>query len=209
MSIYGISNLNSNEHISMMLNISESLYLQGTTCKYYACKSYTRDINNDPVVDLSTEPIELEVSFESNPRPILKKMNWLAEDDELPYIANMSSIVFKKYKEWKESHSEEDHNKIFTAGLFNTDGTIKDEYKSFMIPINPYSVLEFDYAMPNFGSQKFTITNIVGDSVSPFYWICKLVPHRDLSVEVDLSSKYDEKKDNHDSDYDYLKVKVK
>lgn len=79
------------EYDYMVSNISEALKLIGQDAMLYQIYDVEKDLYND------TESLELlshrdiGLIFEDNPRPVLKKFNWLTEEEEIPYLAYICS----------------------------------------------------------------------------------------------------------------------
>lgn len=86
--------MNSNEHNLWELYITEATKLHGQKCKLYLIEEKVKDLNHDPNVTYK-DPIDFNILFESNPKPILKKMGWYIEDDDLPYVAYLTSYANK------------------------------------------------------------------------------------------------------------------
>lgn len=66
--------------------IAEAAHLLGQEANLFQIDSEIRDINNDPHITYH-EAVPVNILFEDNPKPILKKYGWFTEDDDLPYIA--------------------------------------------------------------------------------------------------------------------------
>lgn len=79
------------EYDYMVSNMSEALKLIGQDAMLYQVYDIEKDFYND------TESLELlshrkiGLIFEDNPKPVLKKFNWLTEEEEIPYIAYICS----------------------------------------------------------------------------------------------------------------------
>lgn len=85
----GLLMYNNREQDYMTSNITEAFKLIGQDALLYQVESSKYDIYDDrEVTHIPSVPIGL--IFENNPTPILKKNNWLVEDEENPYIAYLS-----------------------------------------------------------------------------------------------------------------------
>lgn len=178
MGLYHVQNTDTHEHLYEKANLAEANWLMGTECLFTPCLSYTRDIGSDPHPVMG-EPISINIVFDDNPKSTLEKRNWLAEGEELPYLAYISSINYPKFKKFKSDAKESGQNlKQLFDRSFNPDGTPKDNV-DFMISVSKFAMVELPYKMEVAGTQKFRVTDVQGDSVNPFIWLCKLAPHRD------------------------------
>lgn len=92
MSLFSMNN--KSEHNLFENFYAEAFNLFGNDCYLYQVDSKTRDINHDPYITYK-DPVPMCLCFESNPKPILKRLNWFDEDEELPYLAY---IAFKDGK---------------------------------------------------------------------------------------------------------------
>lgn len=78
--------MNRREYDLWEQEISECVRLLGQKALLSPVETIFNDLYYDKdMVYEDARPIG--IIFESNPRPILKKNNWLIEDDELPYVA--------------------------------------------------------------------------------------------------------------------------
>lgn len=196
MGFYHIQEVHTHEYLYRSAMFSESHWLLGTEVTFYPCVSYTRDIANDPH-PIFGHPIKINIVFDDNPKAKLRKLNWLAEDENLPYLVSISNIVYPKFKEFKSSCRESGRNmKVCFDECFNEDGTPSNK-NTFFIPVKQFSKVVVPYNMEVKGEQKFIISEIIGDSINPFIWNCKLVPYREqidmrpetIRVEPKLSMK--------------------
>lgn len=183
MGFYHIQEVHTHEYLYRSANMSEAHWLLGTSVKFYPCVSYTRDIANDPHPTWG-HPEDINIVFDDNPKAKLRKLNWLAEDENLPYLVYISNIVYPRFKEFKKKHRLEGTKKIkqYFDEAFNEDGTPSNS-NSFFIPVKQFSKVVVPYNMEVKGEQKFIVTEIIGDSVNPFIWNCKLAPYRE---QVDM-----------------------
>lgn len=170
MSFYELKNSKSKEHLYVAANIAESYWMLGTECTLVPVKSTYRDLSGDPH-NTYAESYVINIMFEDNPRAKLKALNWVAEGEDLPYLAYISQINYPKYLEWKTSLRNPDLSPEEKALLLN-------DYSSFVITIEQFSLVEVPYEMQVNGSQVFEITNLQGDTINPLVWTCKLVPSR-------------------------------
>lgn len=93
----GLLSMNQKEYDYFIENITEAFALIGQDAKLYQVLTEEKDLYRDP--DLThKEFVEVGIVFEENPRPILKKFNWMTEDEELPYVC----YLVAKDKEYKE-----------------------------------------------------------------------------------------------------------
>lgn len=88
MSVLGMSELEYDYWIS---TISEGLKLIGNDAKLLQVEDISRDIYYDVDNITFEEATDIGILFEDNPKPILKKMGWLTEDEELPFVAYICS----------------------------------------------------------------------------------------------------------------------
>lgn len=66
-------------------NLSEACKLIGQDAKLFPVESEVKDIYFDPTVEYK-EAVDIGLIFDGNPKPILKKFNWLTEDEDVPYV---------------------------------------------------------------------------------------------------------------------------
>jgi hypothetical protein len=194
MSVYHVQETPEHEHLYASANMSEANWLMGVACKFTPCTDYFRDINSDPHPTYDETTYDINIHFDDNPKALLRSLNWLSEGEELPYVAYISNIIYPKFREFKKSCKEQGLNvKEAFDKSFNDDGTPSDTNNFYMI-VSRYSLLELPYKMDVVGTQKFWVTDIQGDSVNPFIWICKLAPYRE-QVDVDpTTEKVDSKR---------------
>lgn len=69
-------------------SISEACRLIGQEALLFPVNSVLPDIYDDRTVSYDGVR-SIGLLFESNPRPLLKKFNWITEDEELPFVANI------------------------------------------------------------------------------------------------------------------------
>lgn len=69
----------------------ESMKLIGQDAWLYEVAVERKDLYRDPDL-LYKKPRKISLVFEENPKPILKRNNWLTEDEELPYIAYVVAV---------------------------------------------------------------------------------------------------------------------
>lgn len=72
-------------------NLSEAFDLIGQDAELYQVAEIDKDMYNDVELLKHFTPRKIGLIFEDNPRPILKKYNWLMEDEEIPYVAYLCS----------------------------------------------------------------------------------------------------------------------
>lgn len=87
----GLLDMSRAENELHMRFIAEAAKLRGQPCRLYQIDSSTSDLHNDKDI-VYKEPVLINILFEEHPRTILKKLNWLAEDEELPYVAYLTSL---------------------------------------------------------------------------------------------------------------------
>ena len=99
----GLLYMNQVEHELWEERITEAAYLLGQECMLYQINSKDDDINRDPKIEYK-EPVKANILLETQPKPVLKRMGWVTETDELPYVAyitrlaeDYSPIVIEKY----------------------------------------------------------------------------------------------------------------
>lgn len=198
MSLYHIQETSDHEYLYHCANLSESNWLLGTEVKFYTCIKYTRDVASDPHPEWS-QGATINMLFDDNPKATLRKLNWMAEDENLPYLVYISNIVwpsFKKFKNkydnnWKsiKSHFDSAFNKDKTPSVFN----------DFWIDVTRYSKVVVPYSMQVEGTQKFIVTDLQGDSINPFIWLCKLAPYRE-QVDINPATQQIDRKLTNDED---------
>ena len=116
----GLLYMNSDEHQLWEEYIAEAARMLGQECKLYMIDKEVKDLNHDPYIEYKS-PIDINIMFESNPKPILKRMGWFTEDDELPYIAYITSlsdqyedVVIKKNAKIEIPHVQGDSEFLIT-----------------------------------------------------------------------------------------------
>ena len=67
-------------------SISEAVRLIGQDAFLFPVNSVSEDIYSDKIVDYEGVR-RIGLLFESDPKPILKKFQWLTEEEDLPYVA--------------------------------------------------------------------------------------------------------------------------
>lgn len=72
-------------------NISEAFDLIGQDAELYQVAEIDKDMYNDVDILKHFTPRNIGLIFEDNPRPVLKKFNWLTEEEEIPYVAYLCS----------------------------------------------------------------------------------------------------------------------
>jgi hypothetical protein len=78
-------------------SIAEAVKLIGQDAYLFPVDSVTEDLYSDK--DIVYEGArKIGILFESNPKPILKKFQWLTEDEELPYVAYLVPLDHKNIK---------------------------------------------------------------------------------------------------------------
>lgn len=73
------------------LFMSEAVRLIGQDALLYPVDTVTEDLYSDKDITF-LKPRKIGLIFDQNPRPILKKFQWLTEDEELPYLAYIVSL---------------------------------------------------------------------------------------------------------------------
>lgn len=178
MGFYSVSQNNDWEHLYRSACLSEGNWLRGDECIFYPCKSYKRDLGSDYHATLG-DPITINVTLEDYSERELEKMNWIVEDDNLPYKAHISNIIWPEFIKFRRKCIDKGMSfKEALANCFDSHHILKNDQPWF-IRVSKYSILEFPYRMEEAGSQKFRITKVTGDQTNPFIWLCTVVPHRD------------------------------
>lgn len=136
---------------SMMF--AEALHLQGDQCMLYQLEGKSdyvveKDYANDPKPKY-IDPVIIDVLLDTNPQAKLRKMNWLAESDDLPILAYVSNHAYRKPNDYEE------------------------------IVVTQYCIIELPYSLRDLGTQKFIVTDVRSEGLHPLYWTCKLAPVRD------------------------------
>ena len=80
------------EYNYMVDNIREAFDLIGQKAVLFEVDSEIKDIYRDADV-IYKDGKEISLIFEDNPKPILKKFNWMTESDELPIVANIVALA--------------------------------------------------------------------------------------------------------------------
>lgn len=88
----GIFYQNKSERYLSTKFIAESAKLLGQEALLYQIESKVRDNNNDPSI-LYANPVKINILFDENPKPILKRYGWYVEDEELPYLAYITRLA--------------------------------------------------------------------------------------------------------------------
>lgn len=94
--------------------IAESARLLGQKCKLYLIDKIVKDLNHDPYIEYNNCPIDINILFESNPKPILKKMGWYTEDEDLPYVAYITR--------WSDRYEEFTISEYMRIEINNSQG---------------------------------------------------------------------------------------
>lgn len=87
----GLLDMNQSEHVLWEELIAESAKLVGQECLLYQIDTSTADLNGDAHVTYK-DPVKANILFEENPKPVIKKMGWQLESDDLPYVAYITSL---------------------------------------------------------------------------------------------------------------------
>lgn len=72
-------------------NISEAFDLIGQDAELYQVAEIDKDLYNDVEYFKHFTPRKIGLIFEDNPKPVLKKFNWLMEEEEIPYVVYLCS----------------------------------------------------------------------------------------------------------------------
>lgn len=80
------------EYNYVLDNIREAFDLIGQEAILSEVDHEVKDLYRDPATTYKDEKL-IGLIFEDNPRPILKKMNWLIEDEELPYVVHIVALA--------------------------------------------------------------------------------------------------------------------
>lgn len=73
-------------------NIREAFNLIGQKAVLFQVDQEIKDIYHDTDIAYK-DGKEVSIIFEDNPKPILKKFNWMTEDEELPIVANVVALA--------------------------------------------------------------------------------------------------------------------
>lgn len=84
--------MSTEEYAFYIGQIREAFDLIGQEAWLYQVKTEEKDLYRDPTIE-HKEVKKIGLVFEENPKPILKKMNWLTEDEELPYVAYIVALA--------------------------------------------------------------------------------------------------------------------
>lgn len=80
------------EYNYMVDNIREAFDLIGQKAVLFQVEKEIKDIYSDADITYK-DGKEISLIFEDNPKPILKKFNWMTEDEELPIVANIVALA--------------------------------------------------------------------------------------------------------------------
>lgn len=93
------------EHDLWVNYMAEASRLLGHECNLYEVVQVDKDSSHDPYVQYKEEPVRINILFEDNPKPTLKKLGWYNESEDLPYVAYMTYLSDKYEKVSIEEHS--------------------------------------------------------------------------------------------------------
>lgn len=100
----GKLSFNEKEYNYLVNSLTEGFTLMGQDAELLTIKTITKDVYRDPINTKYNAGVSVGLFFEDNPRPILKKYNWLTEDEELPYLAylmpkdsELSEVIIEEY----------------------------------------------------------------------------------------------------------------
>ena len=79
------------EHELHIEYLAEAAKLLGQEALLYQVDTKECDLHHDKDVTYK-DPVKFNFLLEHNPTPILKKLNWFSEDDELPYIGYLTNL---------------------------------------------------------------------------------------------------------------------
>ena len=139
------------EHDLSVRHMAEAAKLLGQEALLYQVDKKKFDLHNDIDVEYK-EPIRINFILEENPKPILKKMGWFSEDEELPYIGYF--VV--------RAEDLTDINLNTDAKIRITTRQVDDTFLDDLDEIH----------------NEFLISAIRGNKLVPTYFTCKLVPYR-------------------------------
>lgn len=89
MSILGMSQKEYDYYVDQ---VRESMALIGQEAILYQVDTEEKDLYRDPSTTYK-DAVKIALVFDDNPKPILKKHNWLTEDEELPYVAHIVALA--------------------------------------------------------------------------------------------------------------------
>lgn len=92
MAILGMSK---SEYDYYVDQLREAMALIGQEALLYQVDTEEKDLYRDPELTYK-KPVTVGLIFEENPRPILKQLNWLTEDEELPYVVHIVALATNK-----------------------------------------------------------------------------------------------------------------
>ena len=139
------------EHDLTVNYMAESFKLLGQEALLYQVKKKKYDLHNDRDVEYE-EPIRINFLLEDNPKPVLKRMGWFTEEEELPYVGYF--VV-----------RAEDLSDV----KMNTDSKIR---------LITRQVDDTYFTDTDAIYNEFLISSIRGNKLVPTYFTCKLVPYR-------------------------------
>lgn len=182
MGFYHVQETRKYEYLYRCANLAEANWLMGSEVGFQSCNNYVRDIASD--VHPTWDPkVNINIIFDDNPKSTLRKIGWLAEDEQLPYLVYISNIIYPKFDSFKRSRPKDISTKDHFATVYNPDGSPSSS-NTFHLNVTRFSKVTVPYTLVVDGDQDFIITDLQGDSINPFIWMCKLAPYRD---QVDLN----------------------
>lgn len=150
----GLLSMNIQEHILHEKYIAESTRLHGYKAQLYQIDHTQSDIYNDPTI-VYKDPVPIFIFFDDNPRPNLKKLGWLLENEATPYLATITN-----YQDPDLSPNDLIHRI-----------TIQKYCK---IELEAFTTVDTDNYI-----KEFMVSEVRGNQVDPIYWTCKLTPWRE------------------------------
>lgn len=147
------------EHKLTVDYFAEAAKLLGQEALLFQVDKKKFDLHNDRDI-VYKEPIRVNFLLDENPKPVLKKMGWFTEEEDLPYVGYF--VV-----------RAEDMTDIDLGTDTKIRLTTRQEDKTY---------LDDEDEIHN----EFLISAIRGNKLVPTYFTCKLVPYRPKAPRRDV-----------------------
>lgn len=200
MSVYHVQSTSTHEYLYRCAMLSEAHWLMGYLVDFYPVISLQRDVSDDAHMKWAP-PIETHIAFENDIKAAMRRMNWMADDEEnIPYMASISSIIWPKFQKYmKRKRKEGLKPKAIMENVFNPDGSPTSE-NDFMLPVERFAKIVVPYNLMVRGEQKFTISEVRGDSINPFLWTAKLAVYHEQTDINPSTERIDDRLSNDPKD---------
>lgn len=172
--------MNSDEHMLHEQYIAESVKLHGYKVKLHQVNTSEEDMYFDEKVTY-LDPVYVNIIFQSDPIPRLKKLGWLLEGDANPYLAYITNY-------------DDSENRVNIT-------------KDCIIEIS--SMIKIPEMVED--TRRLVVSQVNGSKIDPLFWECKLVPYRPKVDLQPTTPEYDDTRDGGDPDStgtSYLKINL-